>query len=201
MFDLFRLWLGAVLRGFRTRRSLMLENVALRQQLAVFKRQQPRPRLGAMDRLFWVVARRFWAQWKKALVIVLPDTVVRWHRSGFKLYWAMLCKVRKPVGGGRRISYGQKTHLRLQGRGVYPTEGSCRFPLIVLQQTTQPFLATHDSVIPARPSIRQGEQQPVLLALVIALLVVMCHVLLQGSAMWFFILFAIVHVYLVFYHD
>ena len=57
-----------------------------------------------MDKLFWVVARRFWAQWKKALVIVLPDTVARWHRSGFKLYWAMLCKVRKPVGGGRRIS-------------------------------------------------------------------------------------------------
>src|ERR1035441_873818 len=104
MFDLFRLWLGAVLRGFRTRRSLMLENLALRQQLAVFKRQQPRPRLGAIDKLFWVVARRFWAHWKKALLIVRPDTVARWHRFGFKLYWAMLCKVRKPVGGGRRIS-------------------------------------------------------------------------------------------------
>jgi hypothetical protein len=104
MFDLFRLWLGAVLLLFRTRRSLMLENLALRQQLAVFKRQQPRPRLGAIDKLFWVVARRFWAHWKKALLIVLPDTVARWHRSGFKLYWAMLCKVRNPVGGGRRIS-------------------------------------------------------------------------------------------------
>src|SRR5664280_3730513 len=56
------------------------------------------------------------------------------------------------------MSYGQKTHLRFQGRGVYPTEGSCRFPLIVLQQTTQSFLATHNSVIPACPSIRQGEQ-------------------------------------------
>jgi putative transposase len=100
---LFRLWLGAVLRLFRTRRSLVLENLALRQQLAVFKRQQPRPRLGAIDKLFWVVARRFWAHWKKALLIVLPDTVARWHRSGFKLYWAMLCKVRNPVGGGRRI--------------------------------------------------------------------------------------------------
>jgi hypothetical protein len=66
--------------------------------------------------------------------------------------------------------YGQKTHLRFQGRGVSPTEGSCRFPLIVLEQTTQPFLATHNSVIPARPSIRQGEEEPVLLALVIALL-------------------------------
>src|ERR1035438_10365862 len=54
--------------------------------------------------------------------------------------------------------YGQKTHRRCRGRGVYPTEGSCRFPLIVLQQTTQSFLATHNSVIPACPSIRQGEQ-------------------------------------------
>src|ERR1035437_3991742 len=63
------------------------------------------------------------------------------------------------------IPYGQKTHLRFQGRGVSPTEGSCRFPLIVLEQTTQPFLATHNSVIPARPSIRQGEEEPVLLAL------------------------------------
>ena len=102
--NLFRLWLGAMLSGFRTRRSLMLENLALRQQLAVFKRQQPRPRLGAIDKLFWVVARRFWAHWKKTLFIVLPDTVARWHRSGFKLYWAMLCKARRPVGGGRRIS-------------------------------------------------------------------------------------------------
>jgi hypothetical protein len=71
---------------------------------------------------------------------------------------------------GFLIPYGQKTHLRFQGRGVSPTEGSCRFPLIVLEQTTQPFLATHYSVIPARPSIRQGEEEPVLLALVIALL-------------------------------
>src|ERR1035437_3265328 len=60
--------------------------------------------------------------------------------------------------------------------------GSCRFPLIVLQQTTQSFLATHNSVTPTCPSIRQGEQEPVLLALVIALLVVMDHILLQGSA-------------------
>jgi len=71
--------------------------------LAVLKRKQPRPRLGTLDKLFWVVARRLWPQWKEALVLVLPDTVVRWHRSGFKLYWAMLCKTRKPIGGGRRI--------------------------------------------------------------------------------------------------
>src|ERR1035438_2976965 len=83
---------------------------------------------------------------------------------------------------GEFTPYGKKTHLRFRGRGVYATEGSCRFPLIVLQQTTQSFLATYNSAIPARPSIWQWEQQPVLLALVIALLVATGHVLLQGSA-------------------
>src|ERR1700730_18827376 len=81
MFNLFRLWLGAVVCLFRTRRSLMLENLALRQQLAVLKRKPPRPRLGALDKLFWVVARRLWSQWQEALVLALPDTVVRWARE------------------------------------------------------------------------------------------------------------------------
>ena len=104
MFDLFRLWFGAVLRIFRDRRSLLLENLTLRQQLAVLKRKNPKPRLGPLDKLFWVVVRRLWSQWKEALFLVQPETAVRWHRAGFKLYWAMLCGVRKRVGGGRRIS-------------------------------------------------------------------------------------------------
>ena len=97
MFELFGLWFGALLRAFRTRHSLMLENLALRQQLAVLKRKHPKPALGAVDKLFWVLARRFWPQWKEMLIIVLQETVVRWHRAGFKLYWTMLCKVRKRV--------------------------------------------------------------------------------------------------------
>src|ERR1700730_12390851 len=125
MFNLFRLWLGAVVCLFRTRRSLMLENLALRQQLAVLKRKQPRPRLGALDKLFWVVARRLWSQWQEALVLVLPDTVVRRHRSGFKLYWAMLCKTRKPVGGGRRISRESRA-LIFQMVAQNPTWGAPR---------------------------------------------------------------------------
>jgi putative transposase len=104
MFDLLGLWFGAVLRILRTHRSLMLENLALRQQLAVLKRKHPRPKLGPCDKLFWVAARCFWTDWEKSLLLVLPETVVRWHRAGFKLYWTMLCAVRKRVGGGRRIS-------------------------------------------------------------------------------------------------
>jgi hypothetical protein len=86
MSDLFRLCFRAILRAFRTRRSLILENLALRQQLAVLKRKHPRPKLGPLDKMFWVLARRFWSGWKEALVLVLPETVVRWHQAGFKLY-------------------------------------------------------------------------------------------------------------------
>lgn len=103
MFDLLRIWFGAALRFFHTRHNLMLENLALRQQLVVLKRKHPKPRLGLLDKLFWVALRGLWSDWKKCLYLVAPDTVPRWHRAGFRLYWALLCKVRKRVGG-RKIS-------------------------------------------------------------------------------------------------
>ena len=56
-----------------------------------------------MDRLFWVVTRRLWPQWKQALVIVTPETVVRWHRAGFRLYWNWISRHRKAFGR-KRIS-------------------------------------------------------------------------------------------------
>jgi hypothetical protein len=59
-------------------RQLALENLALRQQLAVYKRTVPRPRLRTMDRLLWVGLARVWTGWRQALVIVSPDTVLRW---------------------------------------------------------------------------------------------------------------------------
>jgi putative transposase len=104
MLDLFRIWLGAVLRFFRTRQNLMLENLALRQQLVVLKRRHPKPRIGLLDKLFWVTLRRLWSDWKKCLHLVAPDRVSRWHRAGFRLYWTILCKTAKRVGGGKRIS-------------------------------------------------------------------------------------------------
>src|SRR3989441_207011 len=85
-------WLGILLRTFhsavRTRRELALENLALRQQLAVWKARQPRPRLTEMDRMFWIVLSRLWKNWRRSLQVVPPETVVRWHRRGFRLYWA-----------------------------------------------------------------------------------------------------------------
>jgi transposase InsO family protein len=71
-------------------RQLALENLALRQQLAVYKRTTPRPRLHTMDRLFWAGLARVWTGWRQALVIVSPDTVLRWQRRRFREYWTRL---------------------------------------------------------------------------------------------------------------
>jgi hypothetical protein len=71
-------------------RQLALENLALRQQLAVYKRTMPRPKLHTTDRLFWAGLARVWTGWRQALVIVSPDTVLRWQRRRFREYWARL---------------------------------------------------------------------------------------------------------------
>jgi len=85
-------WLGILLRtlrsAVRTRRELALENLALRQQVAVWKARQPRPRLTEMDRIFWVFLSRLWTGWRHSLQVVRPETVVSWHRQGFRRYWA-----------------------------------------------------------------------------------------------------------------
>ena len=103
MFRFLRLWFGATVRLFHSRQNLLVENLALRQQLSVFKRRNRRPKLAVLDKLFWVLARRFWSDWEKSLLVVTPETVVRWHRAGFRMYWSMISKVSKRVGR-RRIS-------------------------------------------------------------------------------------------------
>ena len=73
---------------FRTRALLQVEILALRHQVAVLKRsQRSRLRLNSVDRLLWVWLSRTWSQWRSALLIVKPETVIAWHRKGFRLYW------------------------------------------------------------------------------------------------------------------
>jgi putative transposase len=92
-------WLGILIRAaLRQRRDLALENLALRQQLAVLKRRKRIPRLRKKDRLFWVVLSRIWAPWRRALHLVKADTVVGWQRKGFRIYWA---RVSQRKSGGR----------------------------------------------------------------------------------------------------
>ncbi len=80
LFDLLRL-------AIKERTQLALENIALRQQLAVYKRSVKRPNIYDGDRIFWMTIMRFLREWKDAVVIVKPETVVKWHRKGFKHYW------------------------------------------------------------------------------------------------------------------
>jgi len=86
--------------GWSFGEAQLLENLSLRQQLAVLKQRHPQPRFKAPDRLFWVLLSWLWPQWKRALVLLQPETVVRWHRARFKLYWTWLSRHRK--GTGRR---------------------------------------------------------------------------------------------------
>src|ERR1700691_2346156 len=119
-----RLCLGTIVRLFCTRRSLLLENLALRQQLALFKRRQPRPRLSFLDRLFWVTAQRLWSEWKNSLIVVTPDTVVGWHRAGFRLYWKFISRMRQPVGRKRLPKEVRDLIFRMVGEN--PTWGAPR---------------------------------------------------------------------------
>jgi len=72
---------------FRGRRDQAIVELALRQQLVVYARRQPRPRFSPLDRVFWVALSRLWRRWRSALVIVQPETVVRWQKRRFREHW------------------------------------------------------------------------------------------------------------------
>jgi putative transposase len=88
--------LTGLLRVLRTRRALVLENLALRHQLAVLQRAASRPRLRPSDRLFWVLLSHLWRGWAETVSIVHPETVIRWHRTGFRLFWTWKSQQRGP---------------------------------------------------------------------------------------------------------
>ncbi len=86
-----------LLRAFLLpRAALAAENLALRQQLAVLHVSVKRPRLRQRDRILWVWLSKIWSEWRSSLLIVKPETVIRWHRQGFRLYWRW--KSRKKPG-------------------------------------------------------------------------------------------------------
>ena len=99
-----------VILVFGGHKQVALENAALRQQLAVFKRDVKRPRLHRRDRLFWIGLRTIWKEWKSALVIVRPETVISWQRNRFKRYWWRLSQPKTP--GRPPISSDIRTLVR-----------------------------------------------------------------------------------------
>src|SRR6266404_8251889 len=119
MLNVIFVWIRFVILVLSGHRHVALENAALRQQLAVFKRDIKRPRLHRRDRLFWIGLRTIWKNWKSALVIVRPETVISWQRKRFKRYWWRLSQ---PKGPGRpRVS----SEMRKLGK-----KHGCRQPTV-----------------------------------------------------------------------
>jgi transposase InsO family protein len=95
--------LATLLSICRSRAALQVENLALRHQVGVLRRSmRKRPKLTPVDRLLWVWLSRIWRDWRSALAIVKPETVVAWHRAGFRLFWTW--KVRRGQPGRPLIS-------------------------------------------------------------------------------------------------
>lgn len=101
--------LGAARSSLGSQRELALENLALRQQLAVMKHTTKRPRLTEADRAFWMVLSRLWTGWQHALILVKPETVIGWHRKGCRLYWTWRSRNR---GGRPRIGAELRSLIR-----------------------------------------------------------------------------------------
>ena len=99
------------------RAAAAAENLALRQQVAVFKQSVKRPKLRRRDRVFWVGLSRLWPNWRSALAIVQPETVIRWHRQGFKLFWRWKSRPGKPGRPPikREIGHARRTQGRWSG--------------------------------------------------------------------------------------
>jgi putative transposase len=113
LLDIVLLILGFLESWLRSHNDLALENLALRQQLATFKRGHPRPRISCFDRGFWVLLRRIWSKWINTLIIVKPETVVGWHRQGFKLYWNAISRRGERRGKPRVTSEIRELIIRM----------------------------------------------------------------------------------------
>src|SRR5271168_2129807 len=98
MLKLVRSIVARLLRQFRSRAVVELENLALRHQLHVLRRQRTgRLRLITIDRLLWVWLYRLWPRCLETMVLVKPATVVQWHRQGFRLYWRWRSRSGRPA--------------------------------------------------------------------------------------------------------
>ncbi len=95
---------------FKSRCQLALENLALRQQLAMFKSSVKRPRISPVDRLFWILLSKYVEGWRSMLHALHPDTVVRWHRQGFRFHWRW--KSRRPKLGRPAIDADLRELIR-----------------------------------------------------------------------------------------
>jgi transposase InsO family protein len=108
-------FLATLLSVFRSRAALQVEILALRHQIGVLRRSaKKRPKLTVADRVFWAWLSRVWDSWRSALVIVKPETVLGWHRKGFRLFWTW--KVRHGRTGRPTVSQEVRDLIRTMSR-------------------------------------------------------------------------------------
>jgi hypothetical protein len=120
-------WLILILRlaaaSLKSRQSVLLENLALRHQLLVLNRGSKRPRLTPLDRALWAWLSQTWRAWRTSLRMVQPDTVVRWHRAGFRLFWRWKSRPRRV---GRQAIASDTINLIREMSGANPLRGAPR---------------------------------------------------------------------------
>ncbi len=133
----------------RSRSELVLEILALRQQLAILKERRPRPRLSSTDRLFWTLLSRFWNHWRRALLLVQPETVVRWHKAGFRLFWRWKSR---PKSGGRSTVDSEIKNLIRRMACENPTWGAPRIHGELLMLGFDVANSTFSKYLPKRPA-------------------------------------------------
>ena len=110
MLEYLLLLLSLIRAAVRDREALVAENLLLRHQLAVLTRPtRKRPRLAARDQLFWVVVRALRGDWRRHLVLVRPESVIRWHRRAWRLLWRW--HSRAPIGRPRLSAEGRELIL------------------------------------------------------------------------------------------
>ncbi len=126
MRDFLYVLLATARASLKPQLALALENLALRRQLAILHRKRKRPKLTKADRAFWVALCRLWPDWHNALILVKPQTVIGWHRKGFKLYWSW-----KSRNTGRRPPIDAELRQRESPDGgrSQATTAPGRFPL------------------------------------------------------------------------
>jgi len=110
----FHVLAAAALSALKSRATLQLENLALRHQLGVLGRSVKRPKLTAADRLLWTWLCEVWSGWRSALIVVKPETVIAWHRKGFRLFWTW--KVRHGQPGRPTVPKDVRELIRKMSR-------------------------------------------------------------------------------------
>ena len=131
----------------RRRADLVIENLALRQQVTALKKKRPRPPLEDTDRAFWVSLRASWPGWASRLLVVNADTVARWNRDRFRRYWAKISQRRHP--GRPRVDAEIRRLVRMMAQDAWGA------PRIHAELTKLGFLVSEMTVsrcMPRRPA-------------------------------------------------